>query len=205
MNKKYILNGLSVDLFIHEDIASVLNLTNEKMIKKSLSEFFEPTVPQHVSDCARIMKSVYMKEQNLAYHKVKRTLVKGFGTRLKLKPRLFQSKLYGIRSNLSDPTISSSQYDTLISVFQDYSKEDVLNIEFQNPCFFKTRKELLSQTHFDIIDINQSNQNPAIGAPTYIQTIVRPSSYKMKRPFTIFLDSSCQISKKISLLNYLKD
>ena len=89
------------------------------------------------------------------------------------------------------------QCDTLISVFQDYSKQAVLNIEFQNPCFFKTRKELLSRTHFDIIDINQSNQNPAIGAPTYIQTIVRPSSYKMKRPFTIFLDSSCQISKKL--------
>ena len=197
VNKKYILNGLSVDLFIHEDIASVLNLTNEKMIKKSLSEFFEPTVPQHVSDCARIMKSVYMKEQNLAYHKVKRTLVKGFAVRIKLKPKLFHSKIYGIRSNLTDATISSSQYDTLISVFQDYSKQDVLNIEFKNPCFFKTRKELLSRTHFDIIDLNQSQQNPALGAPTYIQTIVKPSSYRMKRPFTIFLDSSCEISKKL--------
>ena len=145
------------------------------MVKKSLSEFFESNIPQHVSECARIMKSVYMKEQYLAYHKVKRTIVKNFGVKLKLKPRLFHSKLYAIRSNLSDPTISSSQYDTLISVFQDYSKQDVLNIEFQNPCFFKTRKELLSRTHFDIIDINQSNQNPAIGAPTYIQTIVIPS------------------------------
>jgi len=197
VNKKYILNGLNVDLFIREDIASVLNLSNEKMEKKRLSDFFESNIPQHVSDCARIMKSVYMKEQYLIYYKVKRTLVTNFGVRLKLKPRLFHSKLYGIRSNLSDPTISSSQYDTLITVFQDYSKQDVLNIEFQNPCFFKTRKELLSRTHFDIIDINQSNQNPAIGAPTYIQTIVKPSSYKMKRPFTIFLDSSCPISKKL--------
>ena len=82
-------------------------------------------------------------------------------------------------------------------MFQDYSKQDVLNIEFQNPCFFKTRKELLSRTKFDIIDLNQSNQNPAIGAPTYIQTIVKPSSYKMKRPFTIFLDSSCPVSQKL--------
>ena len=135
VNKKYILHGLNVDLFIHEDIASVLNLTNEKMEKKKLSEFFESNIPLHVSECARIMKSVYMKEQYLAYHKVKRTIVKFFGVKLKLKPRLFHSKLYAIRSNLSDPTISSSQYDTLISVFQDYSKQDVLNIEFQNPCF----------------------------------------------------------------------
>ena len=197
VNKKYILHGLSVNLFIREDIASVLEINKEKVVKSRLSDFFESNVPIHVTDCARIMKSVYMKEQNLVYYYVKRTKVKNFGVRLKLKPRLFHSKLYGIRSNLSDPTISSSQYDTLISVFQDYSKQDVLNIEFQNPCFFKTRKELLSRTHFDIIDINQSNQNPAIGAPTYIQTIVRPSSYKMKRPFTIFLDSSCQISKKL--------
>ena len=172
VNKKYILNGLNVDLFIHEDISSVLNLSNEKMVKKMLSEFFASSIPQHVSDCARFMKSVYMKEQNLAYHKVKRTIVKGSGVSLKLKPKLFHSKMYGIRSNLSDPTISSSQYDTLISVFQDYSKQDVLNIEFKNPCFFKTRKELLSRTHFDIIDLNQSKQNPALGAPTYNQTIV---------------------------------
>merc|ERR1712002_523440 len=197
VNKKHILHGLNVDLFICEDIALVLNLTNEKMEKKSLSEFFESNISQHVSECARIMKSIYMKEQYLTYYKVKRTLVKSFEVRLKLKPRLFHSKLYGIRSNLSDPTISSSQYDTLISVFQDYSKQDVLNIEFQNPCFFKTRKELLSRTKFEIIDLNQSNQNPAIGAPTYIQTIVKPSSYKMKRPFTIFLDSSCPVSQKL--------
>ena len=146
MNTRYILHGLIVNLFIREDIASVLNLSNEKMEKKSLSEFFESNIPQHVSECARIMKSVYMKEQYLAYHKVKRTIVKNFGVKLKLKPRLFHSKLYGIRSNLSDPTISSSQYDTLISVFQDHSKQDVLNIEFQNPCFFKTRKELITNT-----------------------------------------------------------
>ena len=197
VNKKYILHGLSVNLFIREDIASVLEINKEKVVKSRLSDFFESNVPIHVTDCARIMKSVYMKEQNLVYYYVKRTKVKYFGVRLKLKPRLFHSKLYGIRSNLSDPTISSSQYDTLISVFQDYSKQDVLNIEFQNPCFFKTRKELLSRTHFDIIDLNQSNQNPAIGAPTYIQTIVKPSSYKMKRPFTIFLDSSCPVSQKL--------
>merc|ERR1712002_820812 len=92
VNKKHILHGLNVELFIREDIALVLNLTNEKMEKKSLSEFFESNIPQHVSECARIMKSVYMKEQYLAYYKVKRTLV---------KPRLFQSKLYGIQSNLS--------------------------------------------------------------------------------------------------------
>ena len=140
VNKKYILHGLNVDLFIHEDIASVLNLSNEKMEKKSLSNFFESNIPQHVSDCARIMKSVYMKEQNLAYHKVKRTLVKGFAVRIKLKPKLFHSKIYGIRSNLTDATISSSQYDTLISVFQDYSKQDVLNIEFKTHAFLKQEK-----------------------------------------------------------------
>ena len=136
MNKKYILHGLSVNLFIREDIASVLEINKEKVVKSRLSDFFESNVPIHVTECARIMKSVYMKEQNLVYYYVKRTKVKNFGVRLKLKPSLFHSKLYGIRSNLSDPTISSSQYDTLISVFQDYSKQDVLNIEFQNPCFF---------------------------------------------------------------------
>ena len=58
-------------------------------------------------------------------------------------------------------------------LFKDYGKQDVLNIVFDNPCFFKTRKELLSRAHFNIVDLDskQSNQEASIGAPTYIATL----------------------------------
>ena len=83
--------------------------------------------------------------------------------------------MYGIRSNISDPTICSAKYDTLVSVFKAYCKQDVLNIVFDNPCFFKMRKELLSRAHFNIVDLDskQSNQEASIGTPTYIHTIVK--------------------------------
>ena len=75
---------------------------------------------------------------------------------LKIHPRLFRSTLYGIRSNISEATIGSAQYDTLVAVFQDLGKHNVLNIEFQNPPFFKTRKELLSHAQFNIIDLDST-------------------------------------------------
>ena len=76
---------------------------------------------------------------------------------------------------MSETTISSAHYDTLVAVFQDRGKRDVLNIEFQNPSFFKTRKELLSHAQFNIIDLDSSknNQTPSIGSPTYIHNIVQ--------------------------------
>ena len=117
-------------------------------------------------------------------------------TPLRVQPKLFQSTLYGIRSNISDPTIRNAQYDTLVGVFQDNGKQDVLNIELKNPSFFKTRKELLSRAHFDIFDLdaNKNKQNNT-GSPTYIHVIVKAAPIRMKSPFTIFLDSSCPISK----------
>ena len=119
-----------------------------------------------------------------------------------MQPTLFQSTLYGIRSNISDPTICNAQYDTLVGVFQDNGKQDVLNIELKKTSFFKTRKELLSRAHFDIFDLdaNKNKQNNT-GSPTYIHVIVKAAPIRMKRPFTIFLDSSCPISKSLYPVN----
>ena len=154
----------------------------------------------NIQDCTKdspaylFMNDVYKFKQQLVYYEVKSDI-----SPLKVHPRLFRSTLYGIRSNISETTISSAHYDTLVALFQDRGKHDVLNIEFQNPPFFKTRKELLSHAQFNIIDLDSSknNQTPSIGSPTYIHTIVQAAPKRMKRPFTIFLDSSCPISKQL--------
>ena len=76
-----------------------------------------------------IVYDVYKK--HIVYYEVKKTI-----SPLKVQPKLFRSTLYGIRSNISEPTICSAAYDTLVGVFQDHAKHDVLNIEFQERKYY---------------------------------------------------------------------
>ena len=73
--------------------------------------------------------------------------------------------------------------------------DDTVHIDFKNPSFFTTRKELLSRAFFQIIEVG-SGATPkfATGTPTYIQVVVRKK--KMGKKFNIFLDSSCKKSKE---------
>ena len=106
--------------------------------------------------------------------------------------------LYGIRTNISDPTIRNNSYDNVISLFVGNNTNDVEHVEFRNPPFFKTRKELLSRAHFQIIDVNTNlPPNFIAGSPTYIQVVIKKSVSRMKKPFNIFLDSSCPKSKAL--------
>ena len=195
MQKEYELHALPFKVLIHEYIAETLGIYTEKLKSSQLLDYFN-----NIQDCTKdspaymFMNDVYKFKQQLVYYEVKKGI-----SPLKVHPKLFRSTLYGIRSNISETTISSAHYDTIVGLFQDYGKHDVLNIEFQNPPFFKTRKELLSHAQFSIFDLDSSknNQTPSIGSPTYIHTIVQAAPKRMKRPFTIFLDSSCPISKQL--------
>ena len=195
IQKEYELHALPFKVLIHEYIAETLGIYTEKLKSSQLLDYFN-----NIQDCTKdspaymFMNDVYKFKQQLVYYEVKKGI-----SPLKVHPKLFRSTLYGIRSNISETTISSAHYDTIVGLFQDYGKHDVLNIEFQNPPFFKTRKELLSHAQFSIFDLDSSknNQTPSIGSPTYIHTIVQAAPKRMKRPFTIFLDSSCPISKQL--------
>ena len=195
IQKEYELHALPFKVLIHEYIAETLGIYTEKRKSSQLLDYFK-----NIQDCTKdspaymFMNDVYKFKQQLVYYEVKRGI-----SPLKVHPRLFRSTLYGIRSNISEATINSAHYDTIVAVFQDRGKRDVLNIEFQNPPFFKTRKELLSHAQFNVFDLDSSknNQTPSIGSPTYIHTIVKAAPKRMKRPFTIFLDSSCPISKQL--------
>ena len=195
LQKEYELHSLPFKILLHEYIAETLGIYTEKKTSIKLLDYFSD-----MQDCTKdspatlFMNDVYKFEQQMVYYEVNTSI-----SPLKVHPRLFRSTLYGIRSNISETTISSAHYDTLVALFQDRGKRDVLNIEFQNPPFFKTRKELLSHAQFNIIDLDSSknNQTPSIGSPTYIHTIVQAAPKRMKRPFTIFLDSSCPISKQL--------
>ena len=104
--------------------------------------------------------------------------------------------LYGIKSNISEKlSVRNAGYDDIISVFVGNKTNDVVHIDFKNPTFFFTRKELLSRATFQIIDIaSNSVPNFAVGSPTYIQVVIRKKK-NMEKKFNIFLDSSCEKSK----------
>ena len=111
---------------------------------------------------------------------------------------LAKDELLAIRSNISEFTIRNGEYDRVISPLHSVkSEKGIVHVDFKNPIFFSTRKELLSRAWFQIINLDTNNHpNFKAGSPTFIQVVVRKKYSKMKKPFSIFLDSSCSKSKK---------
>ena len=83
-------------------------------------------------------------------------------------------KVYGVKSNISDSTVYNSEYENIVCLFVGNRFNDVIHVDFKNPSFFTTRKQLLSRAVFQIIEVD-SNTTPnfTVGSPTYIQVVVR--------------------------------
>ena len=113
--------------------------------------------------------------------------------------KLEKDEMLGIRSNICEYTVRNGEYDRVISLLSSSKNESsVVQLNFKNPTFFPTRKELLSRACFQIINLDTNNQpNFKGGSPTFIQVVVRKRLSKMKKPFNIFLESSCVKSKKL--------
>ena len=103
-----------------------------------------------------------------------------------------------LRSDVIDHSFSSAVFDQLLAVFSvENLLNDVVDIEFRNPIFYRTSKEKISRASFQFIDL-ETGESPyfGLGVPTFIHCVVKPSPTKMQKPYTILLDSSCPISKK---------
>ena len=200
------------DIYIGSDLANILNLedTNLKVHSgTSLRQVFrwlKPKIRTHLS--ADFVKDnfihranfpndtldiIFDYKQDLQYFKVRKKRSK----KLYLKSFINET-LYGIKSNISEIlTVRNAGYDDIISVFVGNKTNDTVHIDFKNPTFFPTRKELLSRATFQIIDVaSNTAPNFAVGSPTYIQVVVRKKK-KMEKKFNIFLDSSCEKSKAV--------
>lgn len=104
----------------------------------------------------------------------------------------------GIRSNICQPMISSSDFDPLVCWFDAETKEEksIIHKSFKNPAFFPTTKQLLSTATFEIIDLKtKKSPNFTEGSPSFIIVAVKKQIKRMKTPFNILLDSGCTISK----------
>ena len=102
----------------------------------------------------------------------------------------------GIKSNISEPTISSGQWNNLLYTFNVENNNSIVNIDIKNPTFFPTTIEKLTRAEFEIVDLDTyCSPEFATGTPTFITVTVKQQPDRMKEPFHMLLDSSCTISK----------
>ena len=194
IQKEYELHALPFKILINQYIAETLGINKEKKTATKLLDYFT-----FVEDCAKdspanlFINDVYKFEYEMVYYEVDKDI-----NPLQIHPKSFKSHIFGLRSNISDPSIRNNSYDNIISLFIGNETNDVEHVGFKNPPFFNTRKELLSRAKFQIIDVDTNlPPNFSTGSPTYIQAVIRKSVARMKKPFNIFLDSSCSKSKAL--------
>ena len=194
IQKEYELHALPFKILINQYIAETLGINKEKKTATKLLDYFT-----FVEDCAKdspanlFINDVYKFEYEMVYYEVDKDI-----NPLQIHPKSFNSHIFGLRSNISDPSIRNNSYDNIISLFIGNETNDVEHVGFKNPPFFNTRKELLSRAKFQIIDVDTNlPPNFSTGSPTYIQAVIRKSVARMKKPFNIFLDSSCSKSKAL--------
>ena len=116
--EKYKLSGFDHRILIHQHIATILDIATEKISTKQLMDNLFP----NQINCANrsyttlLYNEVYNAKEssNPIYHDIKKdATLPG----IMKQPKLFRSSVYGIRSNISEPSISSSAYDTLVCMF----------------------------------------------------------------------------------------
>ncbi len=194
IQKEYELHALPFKILINQYIAETLGINKEKKTATKLLDYFT-----FVEDCAQdspanlFINDVYKFKYEMVYYETDKDI-----NPLQIHPKSFKSHIFGLRSNISDPSIRNNSYDNIISLFIGNETNDVEHVGFKNPPFFNTRKELLSRAKFQIIDVDTNlPPNFSTGSPTYIQAVIRKSVARMKKPFNIFLDSSCSKSKAL--------
>ena len=194
IQKEYELHALPFKILINQYIAETLGINKEKKTATKLLDYFT-----FVEDCAQdspanlFINDVYKFKYEMVYYEIGKDI-----NPLQIHPKSFKSHIFGLRSNISDPSIRNNSYDNIISLFIGNETNDVEHVGFKNPPFFNTRKELLSRAKFQIIDVDTNlPPNFSTGSPTYIQAVIRKSVARMKKPFNIFLDSSCSKSKAL--------
>ena len=191
------LKSVEYDIYIEGELGNILNLHSIPVkvhSGNSIRDIFRWVKVKKIADffANKYISAVLDHRQEIQYYKVRKRMKSK-----KINLKSFKNeKLYGIKSNISDPIVRNAGYDNIISLFVGNKSNDVVHVDFKNPTFFSTRKELLSRASFQIIEVDTDTApHFAVGSPTYIQVVVRKRI--MKKKFNIFLDSSCEKSKTI--------
>ena len=99
--------------------------------------------------------------------------------------RTTENPVYELKSSICKESIFNEVYDKILCIFQS---ENIFHVTFKNPTFFPTKKELLSNAKFNIINLKTGEQPKwDEGSPTFIHLIIRK---RMSETFNIFVESN---------------
>ena len=170
------------------------NITSVKDIRQLTKMYAIECKKQKYNDFVfKEIINTILDKTNFRYYPLKNDYNKGCCLKLSKK------EVYALQTNMiKTNNFRNSLFDKITNIFCVTSLEDnIVQINFLNPIFFKTNKSLLSQAHFKIIDTD-TNKEPKflLGAPTYIHAMARPikSEESVKN---LYLDSSCTLSKEM--------
>ena len=202
------------DIYFSEQIGAMLGMGSTPIplyTHSTLRELADMHLPVMNSWTKGVVKNeslnqILDREREYKYYLLWNSKKSGIGipprVELKTNFNIFKPDILGVRSTISDFSIQNNTYDRIIAYINAKDlKNDVIHINFNNPIFYNTTKEKLSQANFELIDIN-TNQPPSTlsGTPTYIQVAIK-SQFMMKQSFSVFLDSSDNSSKNVYSTN----
>lgn len=194
-SNEWVFKSEQYDVYVREDFGKLFGLVDPLSFSCLMHMNYElknyPNIELTSNKVGSIMNNLLFSIQTLSYFHIRKN-----APLIYVNFNHFKNRLYGVRSNISFPSIRNIEYDKVVTIFKPSNGDDISHIEFKNPLFFKSRKELLSEASFQLIDI-EDNKSPefSFAAPTYIQVSVKKS--EMEKHFNIFLDSTCEKSKDL--------
>ena len=178
------------------------NLLN--LFDYDITDQFVSNIDKKFKDKGKIKKYLLMLLQNNSKQMYTRWNV----TQLYSELNILKQDVLGLRASIADYSIRGNKFDQITSVWNASTlKDEIVQVDFKNPLYFKTSKEKLSNANFEIVDFSTEEQPYfGIGSPTYIHCLVKGiESSNMKQPFNVLLDSNCPESKKLFPQNTATD
>ena len=174
------------------------------LFDSDFTDQFESIINRQLKNEEQVMKYLFMLIQN----KSKQMYTRWNIAELYSELNILKQDVLGLRTSIAEYSIRGSKFDRIASVWNASTlKDEIVQVNFKNPPYFKTSKERLSNANFEIVDFT-TEEKPyfGIGSPTYIHCLVRGiESSNMKQPFNVLLDSNCAESKKMFPKNTATD
>ena len=141
------------------------------LVDSDFNDQFESIINKRLNDKEKILKYLFM----LLHNKSKQMYVRWNITQLYSELNILKQDVLGLRTSIADYSIRGSKFDRITSVWNASSlKNEIVQVNFKNPLYFKTDKERLSNANFEIVDFTTEEQPYfGIGSPTYIHCLVR--------------------------------
>ena len=166
-NRKIFQNGVlerhDFDIYFSKQIGDMLGLDGIKLHKYStlreLAEMYLMRMSDPEQNINGSLNAILDRKGEYIYYKV---LSEGDPIKLIPNFNIWKPDILAVRSTICNHSITNNTYDRIIGYINAKDlKNDTIHITFNNPIYYSTTKEKLSQAHFELIDIN-TNEPPCV-------------------------------------------